>query len=465
MKDTPKIIILGAGPCGLGAAWRLSELGYEDYTVFEQNGYPGGLAASFLDSNGFTWDIGGHVLHSHYTYFDRVFESIMEGMYETHQRESWIRMLNIWIPYPFQNNIHRLPLKIRNECLKGLLEISKSKNLKKIAIYKPHISMTFAEWILQSFGKGLAKNFFFPYNKKVWAYSPKRMSAVWVGDRISSVDINRILENIRLHHDDISWGPNHVFQFPRFGGTGDIWNRVARKFIDHILYNKKVTLIDSRSKVIYFSDKTKESYDVLFTTIPITDLYNSVTGCHLKYPDALHYSSVHIVGIGLRGMTPEYLKTKCWIYFPEKEVPFFRATVFSNYSKNNTPDGCWSLMTEISSSSFCPKPNGDIVKNVINGATLAGLITKFDSIIDTWIYENKFGYPTPTIGRDEYLLSIIPKLEEHSIFSRGRFGFWKYEVGNQDHTFMQGVEWVDRILNNKKEVTINNPKIVNNQKK
>ena len=63
-----RIVILGAGPTGLGAGYRLQELGYGHWEIFEKNPYVGGLAASFKDDKGFTWDLGGHVLFSHYDY-------------------------------------------------------------------------------------------------------------------------------------------------------------------------------------------------------------------------------------------------------------------------------------------------------------------------------------------------------------------------------------------------------------
>ena len=55
-----KIIILGAGPTGLGAAYQLQKLDYKNWRIYEKNNYVGGLSASFCDEKGFVWDIGGH---------------------------------------------------------------------------------------------------------------------------------------------------------------------------------------------------------------------------------------------------------------------------------------------------------------------------------------------------------------------------------------------------------------------
>lgn len=76
-----KIVILGTGPSGLGAAYHLNKLvGYNDWKLFERNDHVGGLSASFRDDNGFTWDVGGHVLFSRYDYFDQaVAESLVNG--------------------------------------------------------------------------------------------------------------------------------------------------------------------------------------------------------------------------------------------------------------------------------------------------------------------------------------------------------------------------------------------------
>src|SRR5262249_20220219 len=56
--------------------------------------------------------------------------------------------------------------------------------------------------------------------------------------------------------------------------------------------------------------------------------------------------------------------------------------------------------------------------------------------------------------RDEILATAIPFLESHGVYSRGRFGMWKYEVSNTDHTLMQGVELINRLFLNEPETTI-----------
>ncbi|MFM9944595.1 MAG: hypothetical protein ACKVQB_05120 [Bacteroidia bacterium] len=65
----------------------------------------------------------------------------------------------------------------------------------------------------------------------------------------------------------------------------------------------------------------------------------------------------------------------------------------------------------------------------------------------------EYGYPTPSVSRDVLLKPLHPWLESRNIFSRGRFGAWKYEVSNQDHSLMQGVELINRLELNETELT------------
>jgi protoporphyrinogen oxidase len=85
-------VILGAGPTGLGAAYRLRERGEEDFEVFERAAQIGGLATSFEDPKGFTWDVSGHIIFSGYPYFNAFLERMLgkDGVRRI-ERESWIK--------------------------------------------------------------------------------------------------------------------------------------------------------------------------------------------------------------------------------------------------------------------------------------------------------------------------------------------------------------------------------------
>ena len=77
------------------------------------------------------------------------------------------------------------------------------------------------------------------------------------------------------------------------------------------------------------------------------------------------------------------------------------------------------------------------------------------------------GYPTPFIGRDSLVDPVLRSFEKKNIWSRGRFGAWKYEVANQDHSFAQGYECAERLLNGggpEYEPTLHQPSLVNGRR-
>ncbi|MDD2734668.1 MAG: FAD-dependent oxidoreductase [Desulfuromonadaceae bacterium] len=445
-----KFLILGAGPCGLGAAYHLNKLGHTDWQIFERNDYVGGLSTSFLDGNGFTWDVGGHVLFSHYEYFDKAVTDALGEDYYEHQRESWVRILQRWVPYPFQNNVRYLPDDALQECVSGLRELQGS----------PDSAANFREWMDTVFGRGIVKCFMEPYNRKVWGVPLESMSKSWIAERVSVVDLTRIERNIAEECDDLSWGPNSVFRFPKHGGTGAIYEGIAKPLHEKIHLQHEMTEIDLDRKLVTFSNDRIERYDILINTSPLDLL---VSKCR-KIPESLvdvsgdlvHNSGL-IAGLGFEGTRDD---SKCWMYFPESNAPFYRVTNFHNYSRFNVPEGntdrYFSLMCESTYSSHKPEDKTRIIEDSLQGLVASGLIVaeQMERIAGRYLIDIPYSYPVPTLGRDKALAAIQPYMESKLIFSRGRFGAWKYEVGNMDHSFMQGVEVVDRLLNGTEESTL-----------
>lgn len=472
---TVKFLVIGAGPCGLGATHRLHELGETDWLLVEKTSYAGGLATSFVDDHGFTWDVGGHVVHSHYTYFDQVFHQALGSKVLQHQRESWVWLYDRFVPYPFQNNLRYLPPAAQWDCLVGLLKLK--------AVTKLQLGLqSFQAWILASFGSGIVEHFLFPYNKKTWAYPLNKMSSIWVGDRVATIKFSRVLKNIVFGQDDVAWGPNHVFYFPAQGGTGRLWQNIAAQLpTSQLEFNQTITKIDAISHTATLKSGAVIQYQYLISTLPLTQLLTHTTwpvrrAKWLQSPiikrtnQALFHSTVHVVGIGMTGQPPAALKTKCWLYYPDATLPFFRVTVFSNYSPANVPKPgkTWSLMCEVAESEHLSRFITDqkvdtqaLIQAVITGLKQAQLISSKTKIISTWTHTAWFGYPTPTLEREKVLHPTLRALEKHDIYSRGRFGAWKYEVSNMDHTFMQGVEVVNRLVQGEPEVTVWHPSQVN----
>jgi protoporphyrinogen oxidase len=456
-----KVLILGAGPTGLGAAWRLQELGQKDWLLLEGASQAGGLASSFVDGKGFTWDIGGHVQFSHYDYFDRSMEEFLgKDGWLHHQRESWVWMRDRFIPYPFQNNIRHLPAADLDRCLAGLVDITHNGHVN---------AANFREWILATFGQGLAEVFMLPYNFKVWAYPLELMNAVWVGDRVAVTDLKRVLHNLVHGKDDVSWGPNNTFRFPKFGGTGAIWRACAERLPqERLRFNTAVTSLDLDRREVKTAKGETLGYDALISTLPLRELIrlSSQSQFGKLAERGLLYSSSNIFGVGLQGSPPETLRTKCWMYFPEDNCPFYRVTLFSNYSPNNVPDikKNWSLMAEISESAHKPLNAATLEQEVIQGLLATRLIARREDIVSTWQYRAGYGYPTPGLERDAALQEILPFFETQNVYSRGRFGLWKYEISNQDHSFMQGVEVIERLWKGQEEITAFDPNHANSKK-
>lgn len=123
----------------------------------------------------------------------------------------------------------------------------------------------------------------------------------------------------------------------------------------------------------------------------------------------------------------------------------------------------WSIMLEVTESSNKPVHQASLLKDCIRGLINTGMIGVYDEIVSTYQRRFEYGYPTPTLEREGLLVQILPRLQAMGIYSRGRFGSWRYEVGNQDQSFMLGVEAVDYIVNGGVELTLNYPDIVNSR--
>ncbi|HBF34510.1 TPA: amine oxidase [Candidatus Sumerlaeota bacterium] len=442
----PKILILGAGPTGLGAAYRLLQLNYPNWKIVERNPYPGGLAASFKDSAGFTWDIGTHVPCSHYAEFDQFFNEMTQGDVFEHQKRGYIRLSDRFIPFPLQSNIRHLPPDIFQECYHDLEKVAHRQT-------SPDRS-NFLTWNRERFGDGITRYFIQPDNEKRWAFPLHKLASDWLADRVSPVDLDRIRENIRLGQNNAFWRLYNSFQYPKRGGIGSVFEGMRSRLGVRLELEREVVEIESATRAVWFSDDQYENCDYLLSTLPINKLVQMLTGVPeslLATANQLESSDAYIVGIGLRGSINS---DKHWAYCPESVAPFYRATYLTNFSPFNGPDANHSsILCDISHSRYLMRDKDSIVQETIDGLIATGMLQPEDTsrIVSTYLIDVPGVNPLPTLERDGILDMLHGYLEPLGIHSRGRQGAWLYEVGNMDHCVMMGMQWVDAILAGKRE--------------
>jgi len=433
-------LIVGAGPTGLGAAYQLKKIGISSFLVLEADEKVGGLSKSYRDDLGFSWDVGGHVLFSKNATFIRLMDELMGENLLRHSRRARVRVAGGWTDYPFQNHFHQLDDDLGRQCRDGL----------NTAPGPGEATHTFEDWIRHSFGDGIAELFMEPYNRKVWAYPLHLMGFGWVHDRVSSAGENM------ANATNEGWGLNSFFRYPVKGGIGEIFGKMAQEVSDHVLLGNGVVTVDLERKTVITDRGETFEYRDLLSTAPLNHfvrrVLTPVREDIIAAADQLVHNSLTVVGIGVDATGD---RNTSWMYFPEPGYPFYRLTHLHNYAPDITPkDGRQSaLMAEIASPSSQHLDSKELVDEVIYGLIKSGLLIGRDKrkIISTWRIDAPYGYPIPTIGRDRALFEIHAFLEHFHVYSRGRFGGWKYEIGNMDHSVMQGIEWADRMVSGAKE--------------
>ncbi|CAG0898170.1 unnamed protein product [Darwinula stevensoni] len=484
-QEQVEIVIVGAGPTGLGAARRLLQFNKASWLVVDASPEAGGVGTTDVTPEGFLFDAGTHALFSHYKYFDEVLDEALpnpEDWY-THQRASYVHSRQALVPCPYENNLAALPIEDQVVCLRGMIDAYLESAL---AQSKPN---NFDEWILRMTGEGIANYFMRPYNFKFWAVPTTMMQWEWIGDRAAGPDLKLAVTNVLEKNIAVDLGRYGKFRFPARDGIGGIWKAVTKIFPQgKIRFDAKVEKIDAKEKVLTLKDGSTIAYEKLISTLPVDDLAVTIGDEDLiELSKGLHFSSTHVVGIGIRGKRPDHIDENSWLYFPEDDTPFCHATVFSDLSPHNQPgadvklrtirraDGeetdaetekggpYWSLLFEVSESSHRPVDVETVVADSIRGAVDASLLAPEDEIVSTFHRRFHRGYPTPTLSRDGILKELLPKLQALGVWSRGRFGSWKCEAGNQDHSFMLGVECVDRIVYGSPELTLLYPNLVNSR--
>ena len=408
------ILILGAGLSGLSAALHLEKRGI-NYRVFEKEPEVGGLCRS-KKINGFTFDYDGHLLHFRHRYTFELIKGLLKGNLREHKRSSWVYSYGRYTPYPFQANLHGLPPHIVEECLLGYLETSRNNGHKR--------NGDFLSWINQTFGRGIAKYFMIPYNTKFWTLPPQSLTSEWLDGFIPVPSLNQIIEG-SIEGSKREFGYNAHFWYPKDEGIRQVALALAGQ-VKNIHRNCGASQIDVTQKKIKIGESREEKFDYLISTIPLPEVKAMIKGIPMKVRKCfgqLRWNSIFNLNLGVENSDNLF---RHWVYFPEKEVSFFRVGFPHNFSDSVVPKGKKSLYAEVSYSKDKRINKQEVASRIKSDLKKVGILNRGDKIISEDVNDIKYGYPIYDRNYRKAVGTISGYLREKNIITCGRFGSWRY---------------------------------------
>ena len=407
-----KVVVIGGGLAGVSAAYHLLD---NDPVVFEREASIGGLCRSFTQ-DGFTFDCTGHLIHLRDPYVKDLVSRLLPDAFNAHERLAAIYSKSTTTPYPFQANTYGLPPDVVKECLVGFVE-----SLQIPANGGPK---NFHDWVMKTFGSGIANHFMLPYNEKFWKQDLRTITADWVSWSIPKPSLDEVV-NGALGVTNKGMGYNPKFIYPRTGGIDCLPLAFARP-IRRIHLNETVVLIDAKKKYVRMASGHEESYDSLVTTLPLPETYRLLK----EVPDSLRHSASLLKAIGVFniniGIDRPSVSNQHWIYFPEGEFVFSRIGFPMNFSKAVAPAGTSSMYIEITYQPGQKPDAGEAYARSVADLERCGILRRGDRVLTRLDLDIKSAYVVFDEHRQTHLQNLIGYLESSNIHTAGRYGQWDY---------------------------------------
>jgi protoporphyrinogen oxidase len=437
MSQAP-VVIVGAGPTGLAAAYHLGS----DAVLLEQGERPGGWCRS-IEDRGFTFDYAGHILFSNDPWVHSLYELLLGDNVHWQDREAWIFSKGVYTRYPFQGALFGLPPQVVKECLVGAIEArfgplrAGGATPAAAPSASPASCHSFEEFIYRVWGAGIAEHFAIPYNQKLWTIPLSEMETSWLGGRVPLPDLEAMIEGA-LQPVPRPMGPNARFGYPLRGG----FQALVDGFLPHLRgplwLGRRVKRVSVERRSVTFADGTTLPWEVLISTMPLPRLVRALGDEAPPEVKAagrgLRHVSVHCVNLGV---AREAISEKHWVYYPEDSV-FHRIFLQGNASPHCSPPGGFGLTCEISYSPYKPLPAlGDaLIERCIADCRRVGLLREDDRIVVANHADLPYAYVVYDHARAKNVATIRRWLSGYDVVLAGRYSEWEYY--NSDHAFVAG---------------------------
>lgn len=416
------VVILGAGLTGLSAAHHLAR---GPFVLVEQHDRVGGHARSEREQ-GHTFDVTGHWLHLRDARCKALLASLFEpGEWLEVERKTKIAMHGVELEYPFQANLHGLPLEIVHECLSGLLDAREALARGEAWATSPR---SFEEYARARFGAGIARHFFVPYNGKLWGTGIDKLAPEWVARFIPVPEPAQIIAGA-LGLVQRNLGYNASFLYPKAGGIDHLPEALGRAIAARCARGEgelrtscaveEVDVVGRRVKLQGERDWT--TYRALISTIPLPELIARIPSAPPQVradAAALRWVRWHWLDVATRAPVP---RDWHWAYVPELRFPFFRVGVYSNAMPSMAPAGAASLYVELDDRRAAPD-----LPSVAAGLVEIGALASVEDIRFVRRREVEYAYVMFDEAHAGATARLLAWLEGQGVRSCGRYGAWIY---------------------------------------
>ena len=495
-----EVIIIGAGPAGLTAAYELLKSAPQEYsvTILEESDRIGGISQT-VRHGGNRMDIGGHRFFSKDervmqwwneilpmqgkpSYDDkklRVQKKLAENGPdpESEDRVMLIRRRVSRIYY--KKKFFDYPVSLKWSTIKNMGFVTTIaagfSYLKGIMFKKDETSLE--NFYINRFGRKLYSMFFEGYTEKLWGRHPREISADWGSQRVKGLSIMVVIRNMfsgifkSNKKKETETSLIEEFYYPKYG-PGQLWETAAdeiRRMGGTIRFNCKVEKINTneKDKIISVTARTENgseeiSGDIFMSSMPVKDLVlgmNDVPKHETDIAAGLPYRDFVTVGLlvdklNLKNETDiptlNNIIPDCWIYVQDVGVKLGRIQVFNNWSPYMVKDPENTVW--IGLEYFCAEggdfwnmPDEERKKFAVDELIRMGIISDEGRVKDYHCERVKKAYPAyfDTYSEMNTLVDYLNNFD--NLYCIGRNGQHRYN--NMDHSMVTAFEAVNNIVN------------------
>lgn len=440
--------IVGAGPAGLTAAYKLSQAGVK-VCLFEELDKVGGMAKT-IELWGQLVDLGPHRFFSNDPRINELWLEVIGKEYSMVSRLTRIYYKKTFFDYPLKafNALNGLGVIEALNCIASYF---------KVKLIPYNNDSNFEGWVSNRFGKRLFEIFFKSYSEKLWGIACEDLDADFAAQRIKKLSLYEAIKSAIFG----SGGKKHKTLVDEFAyphkGAGAVYEKMAKRIMENggdVFINTPVRsvhpIINGSGKPRLILEDGKEmEFDHIISTMPITSLVERMDAPNKikNHSSLLRFRNTILVFLEVRGSSPF---PDQWIYVHSPEMMTGRITNFMNWvpginnGKKNTILCLeyWCYDNDM----IWEKEDGALVKIAEEDIYKTGLIDS-DSVINGAVVKVPKCYPVYETGYRKNLAPVENYLSGmNGVSYIGRYGSFKYN--NQDHSILMGLLAAENIVKN-----------------